>query len=97
MTATIGKPVTAAEMLAANADPGKDALTIIGEATTRMIAALMTEPVKILSAPPGGEAPVPPSETVPENKSVKKWLTLLTLGTVGVILLLAARSKRRRQ
>ncbi len=48
--ATIGKPMTAAEMLAAYPDPTKDALTIIGEATTRAIAALMTEPVTILEA-----------------------------------------------
>jgi len=51
VTATIGRPVTAAQMLAENTDPNKDALTIIGEATTRMIAALMTEPVTILKAP----------------------------------------------
>ncbi len=51
VTATIGRPVTAAQMLAENADPDKDALTIIGEATTRMIAALMSEPVTILTAP----------------------------------------------
>ena len=50
VTATIGRPVTAAQMLAANPDPDKDALTIIGEATTRLIAALMTEPVVILEA-----------------------------------------------
>jgi len=51
VTATIGKPMTAQEMLAANPDPDKDALQIIGEATTRAIAALMTEPVTILASP----------------------------------------------
>lgn len=97
VTATVGKAVTAAEMLAADADPGKDALTIIGEATTRMIASLMTEPVQVLTAaPPGEEAAVPPGEAAPQNNPAKKWLPLLTLGGVGVILLLAARSKRRR-
>ncbi len=97
VTATVGRPVTAAEMLAANPDPRKDALTIIGEATTRMIAALMTEPVTVLSAPPPGEeAAVAPVETASQNNPAKKWLPLLTLGAAGVILLLAARSKRRR-
>jgi len=97
VTATIGKPATAGEMLSANADPTKDALTVIGEATTRMIAALMTEPVLILSASvPDKEAASRPDEAVPENKSEKKWLRLLTLSGIGVILLLAARSKRRR-
>jgi len=101
VTATVGRPVTAAEMLAANTDPGKDALTIIGEATTRMIAALMTGPVTILSVPlPGGsssEESAPSSgQTAPENNFGKKWLPLLTLSGIGVILLLAARSKRRR-
>lgn len=48
VTATIGKPMTAAEMLAAYPDPAKDALTIISEATMRAIAALMSEPVTIL-------------------------------------------------
>ena len=51
VTATIGKPMTAQEMLAAYADPTKDALTIISEATMRAIAALMSEPVTILEAP----------------------------------------------
>ena len=97
VTATVGRPTTAGEMLAANADPDKDALTIIGEATTRMIAALMTEPVLILTAPvPEEEAVTPSNETVPENESRKKWFRLLTLSGIGVILLLAARSKRRR-
>lgn len=97
VTATVGEPVTAAEMLAANAEPGKDALTIIGEATTRIIAALMTEPVTVLNAPaPGEEAAVHPAGTAPENNSGKKWLPLLTLGGIAVILLLVARSKRRR-
>lgn len=97
VTATVGKAVTAGEMLAADADSGKDALTIIGEATTRMIASLMTEPVQVLTAaPPGEEAAVPPGEAAPQNNPAKKWLPLLTLGGVGVILLLAARSKRRR-
>ena len=50
VTATIGKPMTAAEMLAANPDPSKDALTIISEATMRAIAALMSEPVTLLQA-----------------------------------------------
>ena len=50
VTATIGKPMTAAEMLAANPDPAKDALTIISEATMRAIAALMSEPVVLLEA-----------------------------------------------
>ena len=97
VTATVGKPITAAEMLAAHAEPGKDALTIIGEATTRMIAALMTEPVTILSAPaPSEDGAIPTGGAAPKNNSAKKWLPLLTLGGVGVILLLAARSKRRR-
>ncbi len=48
VTATIGKPMTAAEMLAANPDSSKDALTIISETTMRAIAALMSEPVTIL-------------------------------------------------
>jgi len=101
VTATVGRPVTAAEMLAANTDPGKDALTIIGEATTRMIAALMTGPVTILSVPLPGESSSEESapssgQTAPENNFGKKWLPLLTLSGIGVILLLAARSKRRR-
>lgn len=50
VTARIGKPMTAQEMLAAYPDPSKDALTIIGEATTRAIAALMTEPVILLES-----------------------------------------------
>ncbi len=98
VTATVGRPVTAAEMLAASTDPGRDALTIIGEATTRMIAALMMEPVTVLSAPaPGEEAAVQPAGAALKNNSGKKWLPLLTLSGIGVILLLAARSKRRRQ
>ena len=40
VTATVGKPMTAAEILAANPDPTKDALTIISEATMRAIADL---------------------------------------------------------
>jgi len=56
VTATVGKPMTAQEMLAANPDPDKDALQIIGETTTRAIAALMTEPVTILGAAEKSEA-----------------------------------------
>lgn len=48
--AIIGKPMTAAEMLAANPDPSKDALSIISETTMRAIAALMTGPVMLLEA-----------------------------------------------
>lgn len=97
VTATVGKPVTAGEMLATDSASGKDALTVIGEATTRMIGALMTEPVTILSAAaPGEEAAVPAAETAPKNKSANKWLPLLTLCGIGAILFLAARSKRRR-
>ena len=48
--AIIGKPMTAAEMLALYPDPSKDALTIISEATMRAIADLMTGPVVILEA-----------------------------------------------
>jgi 1-acyl-sn-glycerol-3-phosphate acyltransferase len=97
VTATVGKPVTAQEMLAAHPDPSKDALTIIGEATTRMIAALMTEPVTVLSAPaPDEGAVVPAVQPAPEKNPGGKWLPLLTLCGIGVILLLAARSKRRR-
>ena len=48
VTATIGKPMTAAEMLAAYPDPSKDPLSIISEATMRAIAALMSEPVTLL-------------------------------------------------
>lgn len=48
VTATIGKPMTASEMLAAYPDPSKDALTIISEATMRAIAELMTGPVTLL-------------------------------------------------
>lgn len=101
VTATVGRPVTAAEMLAANTDPGKDALTIIGEATTKMIAALMTEPVTLLSPllpekQPAEEAALSPGHTVSENSFGKKWLPLLTLSGVGVILLLAVWSKRQR-
>ncbi len=96
VTATVGRAITAGEMLAAHAEPGKDALTVIGEATTRMIAALMTEPVTVLSVPvPGEEAAIHPAQTAMKNNSEKKWLPLLTLGGVGVILLLAARSKHR--
>jgi len=96
VTATIGKPATAGEMLAANADPDKDALTIIGEATTRMIAALMTGPVTILSVPDGGgTAGDQPTEKAGENGSQKKWVALVTLGGVGIMLLLAVRSRRR--
>ena len=96
VTATIGKPATAGEMLAANADPDKDALTIIGEATTRMIAALMTGPVTILSVPGGGgTAGDQPTEKAGENGSQKKWVALVTLGGVGIMLLLAVRSRRR--
>ena len=50
VTATIGKPMTAQEMLAAYPDPSKDALSIISEATMRAIAALMSEPVTLLEA-----------------------------------------------
>ncbi len=48
VTATVGKPMTASEMLAAYPDPSKDALTIISEATMRAIADLMTGPVVLL-------------------------------------------------
>ena len=48
--AIIGKPMTAAEMLALYPDPSKDALAIISEATMRAIADLMTGPVVILEA-----------------------------------------------
>ncbi len=97
VTARIGTPMTAAQMLAAYPDPSKDALTIIGEATTRAIAALMTEPVQVLSAAESMEHEAARSaQTAPENKSQNKWLPPLTLGAVGVILLLVARSKRRR-
>jgi len=51
VTATIGKPMTASEMLAANPDPTKDALTIISEATMRAIASLMTEEVTLQEVP----------------------------------------------
>ena len=102
VTATVGRPVTAGEMLAANADLDKDALTIIGEATTRMIAALMIEPVTILSAPPPGEGnemakaeASSPGDASPGKVSAKKWLPFLTLGGVGVILLLVTHIKRR--
>lgn len=95
VTATVGRPVTAGEMLAA-AEPGKDALTIIGEATTRMIAALMTGPVTILEAAPGEEETAPPAQVASRNDPRKRWVPLLALSGLGVILLLAARSKRRR-
>ena len=101
VTATIGKPITAGEMLAANADPDKDGLTIIGEATTRMIAALMTEPVTTLSAPPPGEgteeakAAATPGEAAPGRVSAKKWLPVLALGGIGALLVLVTRIKRR--
>ncbi len=49
--ATVGKPMTAQEMLALNPDSSKDALTIISETTMKMIAALMTGPVEILQPP----------------------------------------------
>ena len=48
VTATVGKPMTAAEILAAHPDPTKDALTIISEVTMQAIAALMDEPVTLL-------------------------------------------------
>ena len=101
VTATVGRPVTAAEMLAAHAEPGKDALAIIGEATMRMIAALMTEPVTILAAPAPGEKPPGekaadrPAGTSPEKNPANKWLPLLPLGIIGVTLFLIARLKRR--
>ena len=56
VTATIGKPMTASEMLAAYPDPSKDALTIISEATMRAIAELMTGPVTLLEEPPVGSS-----------------------------------------
>ena len=97
VTATIGKPMTAAEMLAAFPDSSKDALTIIGEATTRAIAALMTEPVQVLTVAESMEHEAARSaQPGPEKNSRKKWLPLLTLVSFGVILLLAVRSKRRR-
>lgn len=95
--ATIGRPTTAAEMLAANPDPAKDALTIIGEATTRAIAALMTEPVTILGAVAAAESEESSAgQTALENNSRKKLASLLTLAGFGAILFLVARSKRRR-
>ena len=50
VTATIGTPLTAAQMLAAHPEGGKDALQTICDATIQAIAALMTEPVVILGA-----------------------------------------------
>ena len=50
VTATVGKPMTAQQMLDAYPDPSKDALTIISEATMRAIAALMSQPVVLLEA-----------------------------------------------
>ena len=94
VTATIGKPMTAAQMLEAYPDPSKDALTIIGEATTRAIAELMTEPVRMLEVSSESEDSSDVQEARVGHKN--KWLRPLTLGAVGVILLLVARSKRRR-
>lgn len=48
VTARIGAPITAQEMLDAYTGSEKDPLTIIGEATMRAIADLMTEPVTLL-------------------------------------------------
>ena len=93
VTATIGKPMTAAQMLEAYPDPSKDALTIIGEATTRAIAALMTEPVELLGASCHEEEKRDAEDTKHPRKN--RWLQPLTLGAIGVILFLVARSKRR--
>jgi len=94
VTATIGKPMTAAQMLEAYPNPSKDALTIIGEATTKAIAALMTEPVRVLEVSSDAEDTSEEQETQIGHKN--KWVQPLTLGAVAVILLLVARSKRRR-
>ena len=51
VTARIGAPITAQEMLEAYTGLEKDPLTIIGEATIRAIADLMTEPVTLLKPP----------------------------------------------
>ena len=92
--ATIGKPITAAEMLAANPDPSKDALTIIGEATTRAIAALMTEPVTILESIEKEPEALVESKKPSSKPSLKTILPLaLTLLLIGVILSLVARRK----
>ena len=66
VTATVGKPMTAAELLAANPDPSKDALTIISEATMRAIASLMSEPVVLLEAEGKEEKPPRPKFGEPE-------------------------------
>lgn len=95
VTATIGKPVTAAEMLAAHSGPEKDALTIIGETTMRMIAALMTEPVTIVTASDrDATAAAPMAEACPAEGAGKKWLPLFIVTGIGVLVILAARSKR---
>jgi 1-acyl-sn-glycerol-3-phosphate acyltransferase len=94
VTATIGKPMTAAEMLAANPDPTKDALTIIGEATTRAIAALMTEPVTILESVEKEPEATAEKEKLSGSFLAKKLLPLvLTLVVFGVILFFVARRK----
>jgi 1-acyl-sn-glycerol-3-phosphate acyltransferase len=96
VTATVGRPITAAEMLAAGAEPGKDALPVIGEATTRAIAALMTEPVTLLeNAPEEEKDAVALREEAGPKESSAKWLPLLPLGIIGVTLFFAARFKRR--
>ncbi len=82
VTATIGKPMTAQEMLAAYPDPTKDALTIISEATMRAIAALMSEPVTILNAP--AKPSEKSSEKIPSNP--------LTPEAAAVIIPFAART-----
>jgi 1-acyl-sn-glycerol-3-phosphate acyltransferase len=94
VTATIGKPMTASEMLAANPDPTKDALTIIGEVTTRAIAALMTESVTILESVDKEPEAAVESEKSSGSSPLKNSLPLvLTLVYVGVILSLVARRK----
>ena len=51
VTATIGEPRTAKEMLTAYSGEETDPLTIISMMTVQAIAALMTEPVTVLDAP----------------------------------------------
>ena len=94
VTATIGKPMTASEMLEMYPDPSKDALTIIGEATTRAIAALMIQPVQVLDV--SSDAGKQDEIEVAKHSRKNKWRVPLTLGAVAVILLLVVRSKRRR-
>ena len=97
VTATIGKPMTAAEMLAAYPDASKDALTIISEATMRAIASLMPEPVTLLKEAPEDEkeAAAAPAEAEPKGNPAKQLAVLLALGMAGAAVLLVARSKHR--